>query len=696
MSEFFFSDNPERIEISDFLCGVVEGFYGRPWTHPQRRELFRRMQSMGMNAYLYAPKDEAKHRISWRQPYNEKEAESMKSLITAAKSYNICFIFAISPGNDIAFSDAADFKALQARLEQAVSFGCDAFALLFDDIDARLSPPDQDAFGSPARAQAALTNKVYEALGRPEVFLFCPTEYCARRALPNVQNSSYLTTLSTDLAEGINVMWTGPLVVSKHISSLSIRDLSLLLKRPIVLWDNLHANDYDPRRVYLGPYAGRPLTLRRRRLLRGILTNPNCEFEANYVAIHTLAQWARIGHPTQTEKVAAFSNLTDTSEDLEREEKEEETQANEEVVSGDVRGQSTPSTPPIYRPREALHNALRDWLTLMLQDQRSTSVLAKQSSSPTPMDTDSTDTSETPMQIESDEVASIKTEFDNNVVPELPANVVSSLGISLDDLHLLSDLFYLPYSHGPKALKAIELGHWLRENAHLAPGAKFSERENNPWSKKYAELLEIITSVNELREKIQQLPHPGVVYDLVPYLTDINSIFALLLDYFRWLESGVMANVSQAHLKRLLTWYSPGYNEVAMSGDHEPWMFRGGLITELQRILPLESAQDLLPGPIRVDPTTTTTPFDQPSAAEAVVVEELASESQPMLSPIVDKLKISNANTAYQPPRPYTLRPYRHEDKAKIYALWRRILMHRLGLPPDALPEKYKDLPGDR
>lgn len=83
--------------------------------------------------------------------------------------------------------------------------------------------------------------------------------------------------------------------------------------------------------------------------------------------------------------------------------------------------------------------------------------------------------------------------------------------------------------------------------------------------------------MSELREKIQQLPHPGVVYDLAPYLTDINSIFALLLDYFRWLgvfqtnlqirlmlieiikpfscisESGVMANRSQAHLKRLLT-----------------------------------------------------------------------------------------------------------------------------------------------
>lgn len=90
------------------------------------------------------------------------------------------------------------------------------------------------------------------------------------------------------------MLWTGPIVVSKRIPTLGIRDLARLLKRPIVLWDNLHANDYDQRRVFLGPYAGRPLALRRRRLIQGVLTNPNCEFEANYVALHTLAQWARL------------------------------------------------------------------------------------------------------------------------------------------------------------------------------------------------------------------------------------------------------------------------------------------------------------------------------------------------------------------------------------------------------------------
>lgn len=64
----------------------------------------------------------------------------------------------------------------------------------------------------------------------------------------------------------------------------------ILRRRPLI-WDNLHANDYDHKRVFLGPYSGRSTRLIPH--LRGVLTNPNCEYEANFVAIHTLAQWSR-------------------------------------------------------------------------------------------------------------------------------------------------------------------------------------------------------------------------------------------------------------------------------------------------------------------------------------------------------------------------------------------------------------------
>lgn len=53
--------------------------------------------------------------------------------------------------------------------------GCRSFSLLFDDIETEMCPADKQAFSSFAHAQVAITNAVYQHLGEPETFLFCPT-----------------------------------------------------------------------------------------------------------------------------------------------------------------------------------------------------------------------------------------------------------------------------------------------------------------------------------------------------------------------------------------------------------------------------------------------------------------------------------------------------------------------------------------
>lgn len=62
-----------------------------------------------------------------------------------------------------------------------------------------------------------MTNEIYEALNRPE-FMFCPTEYCASRAIPSVRNSEYLNTIGSKLHPEIMVMWTGTKVISKTLT----------------------------------------------------------------------------------------------------------------------------------------------------------------------------------------------------------------------------------------------------------------------------------------------------------------------------------------------------------------------------------------------------------------------------------------------------------------------------------------------
>lgn len=243
-----------------------------------------------MNSYVYAPKDDCKHRAYWRSLYTVEEADLLTSLIAAAKEHGITFYYALSPGLDMTYSSAKETAILRRKLEQVAQFGCEAFALLFDDIESEMSEPDKEMFQSFAHAQVAVTNDVYNHLGAPK-FLFCPTQYCSTRAVPNVTRSDYLSTIGNKLVQDIDILWTGSKVITKILTTENIEEIAGALKRPPLIWDNLHANDYDQKRVFLGPYSGRDPKIIP--LLRGVLTNPNCEFHMNTIAIHTLALWSK-------------------------------------------------------------------------------------------------------------------------------------------------------------------------------------------------------------------------------------------------------------------------------------------------------------------------------------------------------------------------------------------------------------------
>src|SRR5690349_24270562 len=91
-----------------FLSGVVEGFYGQPWTHGERLDMFQRLADLGLNTYFYAPKDDLKHRATWRERYSDEEAARLRELIAACRARQLMFVYGLSPGLDVRYSDAAD------------------------------------------------------------------------------------------------------------------------------------------------------------------------------------------------------------------------------------------------------------------------------------------------------------------------------------------------------------------------------------------------------------------------------------------------------------------------------------------------------------------------------------------------------------------------------------------------------------
>ncbi|XP_005181562.1 protein O-GlcNAcase [Musca domestica] len=329
----------------NFICGVIEGFYGRPWTTEQRKDLFRKLKKWGMDSYVYAPKDDYKHRAYWRELYTVEEADHLSGLISAAKEHGITFYYALSPGLDMTYSSQKELQTLKRKLDQVSQFGCEAFALLFDDIESELSKGDKEVFQTFANAQVSVTNEIFTHLGNPR-FLFCPTQYCSSRAVPTVHDSEYLNTLGSKLNHDIDIMWTGDKVISKIISVESLQEITEVLRRPPVIWDNLHANDYDQKRVFLGPYSGRSPEIIPH--LRGVMTNPNCEFHANNVAIHTLAYWSRCVLDSRVNSsISADIRL--------------ETENDDENGSDDLPVDCCLSK-NIYHPRMALKNAISEWL----------------------------------------------------------------------------------------------------------------------------------------------------------------------------------------------------------------------------------------------------------------------------------------------------------------------------------------------
>ncbi|MCD7058779.1 beta-N-acetylglucosaminidase domain-containing protein [Pelagibacterium xiamenense] len=280
------------------LSGVIEGFYGKAWTPAERETMLDWIESAGMNCFIYAPKDDVHVRARWRVPYDQAMCKGLVNLNTAARKRGITFFVAIAPCLDITYSDPAELTALTARIDQLLALGIRDFVLLFDDIPSALPIKDVPHFKSFAAAQAHVANAIHAHLSVRDggQLLFCPTEYCERFADGDVATSEYLRTLGETLAPEIGVFWTGPEIVSEKITASHMKAVADVLGRKPVIWDNFHVNDYDVRRIHLGPLGGRERGVLKH--VAGYVINPNNECAANFVPVATTGQFLTDPHYT--------------------------------------------------------------------------------------------------------------------------------------------------------------------------------------------------------------------------------------------------------------------------------------------------------------------------------------------------------------------------------------------------------------
>lgn len=257
--------------------GIIEGFYGRPWTWDERLLVMAFCAQRGMTHYLYAPKDDPLHRAAWRTPYGPDDLAGFDRLVAAG---TLEVGFAVSPGLSIDYDDAADRDALVAKFTQLVDRGVGLVALALDDIEPR---PGLGA------AHARLAGAVVDALGDRCRVVLVPTDYTSVRSTP------YLDELAAGLDASVAVAWTGPTVVCDEITVAQVRGRSEALgDRPPLVWDNYPVNDaIMADQLFTGPLRGRDPGVRAS--CAGWLANPGVQPRVSLPALASVASWAASG-----------------------------------------------------------------------------------------------------------------------------------------------------------------------------------------------------------------------------------------------------------------------------------------------------------------------------------------------------------------------------------------------------------------
>ena len=278
------------------IRGYLEGYYGKLLSWSERGDLLQFLNSQRMSTYCYAPKEDTQHRLHWREEHNSQWHTNFAQFCTLATNLNVCIVAGIAPGLDFNFDQNArfnDFDCLHAKANSFLKDGAHEILIMWDDIDDDHFI-DRDGF-SEGTAHARVINRLSDKIG-------CPLWTVPRVYAAEIENkNNYLEDFFAELNPQHTVLLCGTAIVARNISTSDLVKLSHFpanvestandtnnlniedkkaktdktdktdktgkagkagkagktLKHRTVVWDNFYANDYCPRRLFLGPWTGR-------------------------------------------------------------------------------------------------------------------------------------------------------------------------------------------------------------------------------------------------------------------------------------------------------------------------------------------------------------------------------------------------------------------------------------------------------
>lgn len=245
--------------VKAFFTGVLEGFFGRPWTHSARLAYADWLPALGLDYYLYAPKADPWLRRRWHEDWPAQQWRELVQLAAHYAGRGAGLGIGLSPYELHASTGGDALARLRAKVARINELGAPLLAILFDDMrgaQADLAERQLDIIHTAAEASTATH------------LLVCPTYYSTDPVLERVfgqRPARYWETLGAGLPETAGLFWTGRRVCPERLDAEDIAPLREHVRCPVVLWDNYPVNDSAQRcgRLFLAPPPARDPALER-------------------------------------------------------------------------------------------------------------------------------------------------------------------------------------------------------------------------------------------------------------------------------------------------------------------------------------------------------------------------------------------------------------------------------------------------
>lgn len=296
--------------------GVIEGYYGVPYSADVTKDLFRFMARYKMNTYMYGAKSDPYHSQKWAEPYPTTitaeqlrigylSQEMLRDIAETGQAMKVNFIWAIHPGT--AFTDANNQEVMDQimhKFSDMHALGVRQFGVFVDDVGV---PSDDATLQLGATRLTELQQRMDSRWNGPKAapadtvrpLHYVPQLYAFSWASAE-QGKRFFNALGS-VPEKVRIYITGRNVWSVPNNA----DLAVVrewLGRDASWWWNYPCNDNDVTKLFtMDTYANfsdekHIITLDRLQgSLQGtstLISNPMQQGEASKIALFSIADYA--------------------------------------------------------------------------------------------------------------------------------------------------------------------------------------------------------------------------------------------------------------------------------------------------------------------------------------------------------------------------------------------------------------------